>query len=170
MPIYEFTCAPCHRVFSFHSFRVDTEKTPACPRCGGSEMTRRASAFAISKGRPEKAEAEDGQPDFPELDEARMERAMESLASEAEGLDENDPKAQAQLMRKLFDATGLPMNAGMHEAIKRLESGEDPEAVEKDMGDVFEGDPFAAGQSKAAALTGLRQKLPPRVDPALYEM
>lgn len=170
MPIYEFYCGACHRVFSFLSRSIDTRKQPACPRCGQAGLQRRASAFAISKGRPEKSQGEDGLPDFPELDEARMEKAMESLAAEAEGLDENDPKAQAQLMRRLFDATGMPMNAGMHEAIRRLEAGEDPEAVEKEMGDVFEGEPFSPGQAKGAVLKGLRRQLPPSVDPALYEM
>lgn len=170
MPIYEFYCAECHRVFSFLSRSVDTRRQPACPKCGQAGLQRRPSAFAISKGRPEKPEAGEAGPDFPELDEARMEKAMESLAAEAEGLDESDPRAQAQLMRKLFDATGLPMNAGMQEAIRRLESGQDPETVEQEMGDVFEGDPFTAGQSRAAALKGLRRQLPPSVDPALYEM
>lgn len=170
MPIYDFYCAECHRVFSFLSRSVDTSRRPDCPRCGQAGLQRRPSPFAISKGRPDQPEGGEGGPDFPELDEARMEKAMESLASEAEGLDENDPRAQAQLMRKLFDATGLPMNTGMQEAIRRLEAGEDPEAVEQEMGDVFEGDPFAAGQSRAAALKGLRRQLPPSVDPTLYEM
>jgi hypothetical protein len=95
---------------------------------------------------------------------------MGSLAQEAEGLDEDDPRQQARLMRKLFGATGLPVGSGMEEALKRLEAGEDPEAVEQDLGDVFEGDPFAGGRERAPALQRLRRKLPPSVDPTLYEM
>ena len=53
MPIYEFYCRHCHRVFNFLSRAIDTEKTPACPRCGDAGLARRASAFAISKGRKE---------------------------------------------------------------------------------------------------------------------
>ena len=45
-------------------------------------------------------------------------------------------------MRKLFDATGLPVAGGMEEALRRMEAGEDPEKIEEDMGEVLEGDPF----------------------------
>lgn len=168
MPIYEFYCAACHRVFSFLARSV-TSRQPACPQCAGADLQRRASAFAISKGRPEKAEGEAGQPEFPGLDESRLEEVMGSLAQEAEGLDEDDPRQQARLMRKLFGATGLPVGSGMEEALKRLEAGEDPEAVEQELGDVFEGDPFG-GTGRAPALQRLRLKLPPSVDPTLYEM
>ena len=53
------------------------------------------------------------------------------------GIDENDPRQAANVMRKLFDATGMPLGGGMQEALKRMESGEDPEKIEEDMGDVL---------------------------------
>ena len=120
MPIYEFYCRHCHRVFNFLSRAVNTDKTPACPRCAGSEMTRRASAFAISKGRKEEPKPESRGPD---VDEARLERAMEAMAGEIDSIDENDPKQGARLMRKLFSATGMPVGSGMEEALKRMEAG-----------------------------------------------
>ena len=67
---------------------------------------------------------------------------MEALAGDMDSIDENDPKQGAHLMRKLFSATGMPIGAGMAEALKRMESGEDPEKIEEEMGDVFEEDPF----------------------------
>jgi len=170
VPIYEFYCPDCHRVFSFFSRAIDTVRRPACPRCSGAALERRASAFAISKGRPEKAGGEAGVPELPNFDEAKLEQAMAALASEAEGVNEDDPRQQARLMRKLFDATGLPVQGGMAEALRRLESGEDPEAIEQQMGDVFEGDPFAGAPERIAGLKHLRRALPPSVDPTLYEM
>jgi len=119
---------------------VNTEKTPACPRCGREDLARRASAFAISKGRKEEPKPE--APPGPDIDEARLEKAMEALAGDMDSIDENDPKQGAHLMRKLFSATGMPIGAGMAEALKRMESGEDPEKIEEEMGDVFEEDPF----------------------------
>jgi len=169
VPIYEFYCAWCHRVFSFLSRAIDTGKQPACPKCKQAGLQRRASAFAISKGRPDKPEAEGGE-SFPDLDDGRLEELMGSLAKEAEGLDEDDPRQQARLMRKLFGATGMPLGAGMEEALKRLEAGEDPEAVEQEMGDVFEGDPTGVGRERGPTLRRLRRQLPPSVDPTLYEM
>ena len=175
MPIYEFYCVDCHRVYSFLSRTVTTDRRPACPRCGRPELTRRVSAFAISKGRKEPPAGVSGPTD---VDEARLEKAMSSLAQEAGGLDEDDPRQAARLMRKLFDATGMPVPAGMQEAMKRMESGEDPEKIEEEMGDVLGEDPFSGeaaepGDQKepSKGLGGLRRRvLPPSVDAGLYEM
>jgi putative FmdB family regulatory protein len=175
MPIYEFYCRHCHRLFNFLSRAVDTTRRPACPRCGQAELTRRVSPFAISKGRKEEPKPEAPGPD---IDEARLERAMEALAGEMDSVDENDPKQGARLMRKLFSATGLPVGTGMEEALRRMEAGEDPEKIEEEMGDVFEGDPFGGmlgGEDKGPeeakkGLGRIRRMLPPTVDPELYEM
>jgi putative FmdB family regulatory protein len=178
MPIYEFYCRHCHRVYSFLSRTVSTGKTPACPRCGQVDLARRASAFAISKGRKEEPRAE--APPGPELDESRLERAMEALAGDMDSIDENDPKQGALLMRKLFSATGMPLGGGMEEALRRMEAGEDPEKIEEEMGDVFEEDPLggllgAEGAAKdpgeaRKGLGRLRRMLPPSHDPELHEM
>jgi putative FmdB family regulatory protein len=178
MPIYEFYCPHCHRILSFLSRSVNTEKVPACPRCGRADLARRASAFAISKGRKEEPKPET--PPGPDVDEARLEKAMEALAGDLDSLDENDPKQGAQLMRKLFSATGMPVGSGMEEALKRMEAGEDPEKIEEEMGDVFEEDPFGGllggegGEKEPAEgkmnLGRLRRMLPPAHDPELYEM
>src|SRR3990172_4062250 len=149
MPIYEFYCRPCHRVFSFLSRAVDTARTPSCPRCGAPELVRRVSPFAISKWRKEEPKPAAREPD---LDEGRLERAMEALAGEMDGIDENDPRQGARLMRKLFSATGMPVGAGMEEALRRMESGEDPEKIEDGMGDVLGGDPRRCGRASCAAV------------------
>lgn len=181
MPIYEFYCGDCHRIFSFLSRSVQPGSAPACPRCGRSGLSRRVSLFAISRGRKEEpAAAAPEAPPLPGVDEERLERAMASLASEAEGLDDEDPRSAARMMRRLFGAAGLPVGAGMEEALRRMESGEDPEAIEEDLGDVLEQDPFlgALGGDKEPGekepkkgLASLGRRLrPPSVDPTLYEM
>ncbi len=178
MPIYEFYCRHCHRVMSFLSRAVNTDKTPSCPRCGRGDLARRASAFAISKGRKEEPKPE--KPPGPDIDEARLEKAMEALAGDMDSIDENDPRQGAQLMRKLFSATGMPVGGGMEEALRRMEAGEDPEKIEEEMGDVFEEDPFGgllggegteAGPDEGKKNLGrLRRMLPPAHDPELYEL
>jgi len=175
MPIYEFYCRDCHRVYSFLSRLVAPDKRPACPKCGRRDLTRRVSLFAISKGRKEEPAAPSG---GPSLDDERLERAMQALASEAEGMNEEDPRHSARLMRKLFGATGVPVTGRMEEALKRLEAGESPDRVEEEMGDVFENDPFAeapgGAEDEGAEGRGLkslaRRLTPPSVDPELYEM
>ena len=178
MPIYEFYCRHCHRVLSFLSRAVNTDKTPPAPAAAEPDLVRRASAFAISKGRKEEPKPE--MPPGPDIDEARLEKAMEALAGDMDSIDENDPKQGAHLMRKLFSATGMPVGAGMEEALKRMEAGEDPEKIEEEMGDVFEEDPFGGllggeggGQGARRGkknLGRLRRMLPPAHDPELYEM
>ncbi len=166
MPVYEFYCEDCHMIFNFFSRRINTEKRPACPRCGRPELERQVSIFAISKGRKESDEDP-----FPSIDEDKMEKAMMELAAEAEGMDEEDPRQAARLMKKLFDATGLEMGSGMEEAIRRMEAGEDPEKIEEELGDILETeDPFSQIATKKG-LKGLRRRYcRPQVDDTLYEL
>jgi putative FmdB family regulatory protein len=166
MPIYEFYCPDCHRILSFLSRTVKPSGRPACPHCGTRRLRRQASSFAVSKGRPEEA------PDTPDgVDEDRLERAMASLAEEAGRIDEEDPRAMASLMRRMYDATGLEVGPGMDEAIRRMEAGEDPDQIEEELGDLLEDeDPFAP-PGEAARLRGMTKRLkPPTVDSTLYEM
>ena len=122
MPIYEFYCRKCNTLYNFFSRSVNTEKIPSCPRCKRVKLQRRMSVFAKISQRNEGAALEE----MPGFDESKMEKAMEMLASEAGGIDENDPRQAARLMRKLTDATGLSLGEKMEEALARMEKGEDP--------------------------------------------
>lgn len=167
MPIYEFYCGDCHTIFSFLSAAVNTKKTPACPKCQNKKMQRQVSQFAISTGR-----SENGSDEFGDLDDAAMEKAMMSLEKEMQGMNEDDPRAMAQMMRKLSDATGMSLGDGMEEAMRRMESGEDPDKIEEEMGDLLddEGEMFGAGSVKAR-LEALANKLnSPKMDSGLYDM
>ncbi len=165
MPIYEFYCDDCHTVYSFLSRTINTTKRPECPRCGRPKLERRVSRFAISKGQS-KAPESDRLP--PDLDESKIEQAMEQLAGEAEGIDENDPRQMARMMRKLYEGAGLHMGEKMEEAARRLEGGEDPEKIEEEMGDFLDEEaPLLGG----GGLRGLSRKLrPPQVDETLYDL
>jgi putative FmdB family regulatory protein len=166
MPVYEFYCSDCHRIFNFMSRRINTTKRPDCPKCSRKRLERRVSLFSVSKG----LEESDNE-DMPDIDESRLERAMEALAGEAENINEEDPRQVAGLMRKLFDSTGLDLGPGMDEAIRRMESGEDPDQIEEEMGDLLEGEDPLAGLGKKGGFKSIRRKyLPPSVDETLYEL
>ena len=170
MPIYEFYCSDCHRVFSFLSRAVNTSTRPACPRCGRARIERRASAFAVSRGRGE-APGASGDAEGPDdgLDEGRLEQAMAGLAEHAEGLDEDDPRAMAELMRRFYDRSGMPIGEGMEEALRRMQAGEDPDEIEEQLGDVLESeDPLGGGAP--AGKRGARRAGPPSIDTTLYEL
>ncbi|MGF1613706.1 MAG: zinc ribbon domain-containing protein [Gammaproteobacteria bacterium] len=168
MPIYEFYCVDCHTIFNFFSRRINTEKRPNCPKCGRPDLERRLSLFAISKGRKENEDGPIG-----DIDEQKLERMMASMASEIEGADEDDPRQAARVMRKLFDAAGLPMGPHMEEAMHRMEAGEDPDKIEEELGDVLQQeDPLVAGGKRATShLKALRRELlPPKQDETLYDL
>ena len=149
-------------LFNFYSRRINTDKQPLCPRCGRSKLTRQMSAFAVVRGLKE-----DGEAGLPDIDEGKLEQAMAALSGEAEHLNEDDPRQAAQLMRKLTQMTGLKLGSGMEEALRRMESGEDPEQIEAQLGDLLEGeDPFALEGQKS----GSGRKRPPRKDETLYEL
>lgn len=165
MPIYEFYCPTCNTFYNFLSRRI-SDAVPACPHDGRHRLDRQVSRFAMTSG-GDKGEG-DEMDDLP-VDEAKLERAMSELASEAEGVDEDDPKAAARLMRKLSESTGMEYGETMQEALRRLESGEDPDAIEAEMGDALEGDeePFVM---PGGGKKGGRRKPPPTRDENLYEM
>jgi putative FmdB family regulatory protein len=141
MPIYEFACPKCRRIFSFLSKRVNPDHLPICPKCGNKKLTKQVSSFAMTKGLKEpaaKPEAAAGEPPMPDMDDPRIERAMMEMERDMEHLDENNPKHMAHMMRKMKDlmpAGTMPKELDV--AIKRLEAGEDPEKIEADMGDVL---------------------------------
>jgi hypothetical protein len=161
-------------IFNFLSRSANTQKRPDCPRCGRPQLQRQVSRFAISRNRPEKSDEEEDSPFPPGFDEARFEKAMEELAREADTLDEDNPRHMAHLMRRLFSSTGMEISGRMEEALRRLESGEDPEAIEEEYGDLFdeEGElPFQFGEAKASSVRAIARKLrPPQVDDTLYEL
>ena len=176
MPIYEFYCDHCNTIVSFLSRGVNTTSSPPCPKCRKAALDRRISMFAVATGGRSKDDAVDpsgGGADAMDklpFDEARMEKAMESLAGEAEKMDENDPRAAADLMRKLSDMTGLQYGDKMQEAIARMESGEDPESIEADLGPALENeDPFTLPESGSDTKVKARRSAPLR-DETLYEM
>ena len=55
MPIYEFACPKCRRIFSFLSKRMNPDHLPTCPKCGNKKLTKQVSRFAMSKGLKEPA-------------------------------------------------------------------------------------------------------------------
>lgn len=143
MPIYEFACPKCRRIFSFLSKRVEPDRLPVCPKCGNKRLTKEVSRFAMTKGLMEPAASpgdagEVGGPPMPDLDDPRVERAMMEMERDMAHLDENNPKHMAHMMRKMKDLMppgSVPKDFDV--AIKRLEAGEDPEKIEADMGDVL---------------------------------
>ncbi|MEI6278786.1 MAG: cytochrome C [Verrucomicrobiae bacterium] len=167
MPIYEFYSPDTNKVYSFFARSLSQgEKCPRCPDKPGAKMERMVSRFAVTGRASEKSAA------APDPGAPRMERVMAEMEREMSGLDESnpDPRSLGRMMRKMTEATGQAMPKEMEQMIRRLESGEDPEKLEEEFGDVFEGmdlpDEGNPGIPGAPRHTVRR----PVRDPALYEM
>ena len=152
MPIYEFACPKCRKIYNFLSKRVQPDYSPDCPKCGNKNLVRQMSRFGMLKGGrqeesvPAEGERAADEADMPDFEDPRVARAMGEMERDMEHLDENNPKHMAHMMKKMKDilpAGALPKE--MDIAIKRLEQGEDPEKIEADMGDLMGGLPGEEG-------------------------
>jgi putative FmdB family regulatory protein len=156
MPIYEFACPACRKIFNFLSKTPRPGRPPACPKCGNRKMAKQVSSFAMPRGVPEAsagAGTAPGQGSMPDMEDPRMMRALSEMERDMEHLDENNPKHMAHMMKKMKDlmpAGSVPKE--LDTAIKRLEAGDDPEKIEADMGDVFGG--FMGGEEGGPGSSG----------------
>lgn len=150
MPIYDFACSKCRKIFSFFSQRINPDRIPVCPKCGNKKLTKQVTRFAMIKGAAEPKDDGDGMPQdgdmpMPDFDDPRVQKAMSRMEREMDQMDENNPRHMAHMMRRMQEI--MPpgsMPKEMETAIRRLEKGEDPEKIEEDMGDIL-GDFFGEG-------------------------
>ena len=98
MPIYEYECHDCRRRVSLLVLRPSTAPAPACPRCGGSALSRLMSRFATVKS-----------------EEARLEALADS--GDMGDLDENDPATVARFMKKMGKEFGDELGDDFESAV-----------------------------------------------------
>jgi len=133
MPIFEYLCRACNRIYSFLSLRATPEREPVCPRCGSTELERVPSTFAVTGAR--KTTRDDARPGGgPEPGGSDLEDKALRMASEMSESDAEDPRAMARMMRRLAQESGERITPAMDEMFRRMEAGEDPEALEEELG------------------------------------
>ncbi|HUN56806.1 MAG TPA: zinc ribbon domain-containing protein [Candidatus Binataceae bacterium] len=105
MPIYEYECVSCQRRTSVLTMRVSEQVEAVCNHCGGSEMRRLMSRFAM-----------------PKSEEARLDALADP--SNFGDIDENDPKSVARVMRRMGREMGDEFSGPeFDEAIAEIENG-----------------------------------------------
>jgi putative FmdB family regulatory protein len=127
MPVYEYQCKGCGRRFSRFFWRMADAEGTKC-RCGSGDLEQLVSRVSMVRS-----------------EESRL----ESMADPDKwgGLDENDPKAMARMMRKMGGELGEDLGPEFSEVVDRLEAGENPEAIEKSLGETGEGGGDEGGPS-----------------------
>lgn len=134
MPIYEFYCSKCNMIYQFLVRSGNDEPNPKCPKCGSTQLERVMSTFSTSR---------------------KSSGDLSDLADDPElaGIDENDPRSMARAIRHMADEMGEDLGPELEEAISRLEAGEDPEKIERELEEAGFGEDTGA----------------PGRDPGLYE-
>lgn len=170
MPIYEFYCPDNNKLYQFLARSLaQRERVPHCPDDSSFRMERRVSRFAII-GNAKEDTADDP---FGDIDESKMEALMSEMDRDMAGLDDNnpDPRQLGHFMRKMTDLMGDKTPPELKEIVKRLESGEDPEKLESEFGDLAGGEEGASDALFSQMLKKIRSHRPqPKRDPKLYEL
>lgn len=117
MPTYEYQCKDCnHKFEKILSYQDYEAASISCPSCEGPNPKRIIRPVRIS--RAEKAR-------------------LDSLAdpSMLEGLDD-DPQTLGKMMREMSSELGEDMGSEFDEVVDRLEKGQSPEEIERDLPDL----------------------------------
>ena len=137
MPIYEYYCQDNHTIYQFYAKTLAQGKwVPKCPDNPKFKLRKLVSAFAVTTGgkSDEPAPPQSGAEAGDSAEDARMEAAMGAMEKEFSGVDENDPKAMARMMRKMSEMTGEKIDGEMEEVVRKLEEGADPDSLEEQWG------------------------------------
>ncbi len=114
MPSYEYRCLDCRRKFEIiMSFSDYGAKPVSCKYCQSTKVQR-----LISRVR------------FARSDESRLENLADP--SQLAGL-EDDPKSLGRMMRQMSGEVGEEMGPEFDEVVKRLESGQSPDQIVKEL-------------------------------------
>jgi putative FmdB family regulatory protein len=124
MPLYDYTCLNCQQRFDvFMPFSEYGTRPVICPHCKSRNVRRGIPRVRVAKSEESRMESLSG--DF-------------SDPSALAGL-EDDPQAMGRMMRKMGNEMGEEVPPEFNEVVDRLEKGQRPEEIEKDLPDLGEG-------------------------------
>lgn len=118
MPTYEYRCLGCRKRVSIYQRYEDYGRVAvACPHCGSTNLQRRIGRVRVARS-----------------DDSRLDSLSDP--SGWGDVDENDPRSMARMMRRMGNEMGEEMPPEFDEVVDRLEAGENPEEIEKDLPDL----------------------------------
>lgn len=117
MPTYEYRCIDCNHKFEiFLTYQEYESANVSCPDCGKKHPERIIKPLRVTRS-----------------DVGRL----ESMADPAQlaGLDD-DPQTLGKMMRQVSQELGEDMGPEFDEVVDRLEKGQSPEQIERDLPDL----------------------------------
>lgn len=119
MPIYDYQCLECGKRFEVFLRYQDFEETPIkCPDCKSDSVKRLINRIRISRT---------AQTRFEDIsDPAVLDRL------------EDDPRAMGRMIREMGKEAGEDLGPEFDDVVNRLESGQSPQEIEKDLPDFDE--------------------------------
>lgn len=109
MPIYEYRCDNCRRKVEVFVRDPSLSSSARCSQCGGEDLTRVFSKFAMRRSKSDKSVYDDI------LSDSKL----------TKGLMQNDPRALAEWSRKMSRAADEDVTPETEELMDRMEAGED---------------------------------------------
>lgn len=115
MPIYEYRCQDCRRISGFLILNLNEPFTPVCKHCGGNSLERVLSRVHVRLS-----------------EETRMERLADPAVWS--GMDENDPKSVAKVLKKMGQEMGEDFPGEVDEMVEEaMDNPEGGAAAETDL-------------------------------------
>jgi putative FmdB family regulatory protein len=115
MPIYEYRCQDCLRISGFLILNLNEPFAPVCKHCGGHSLERVLSRVHVRLS-----------------EETRLERLADPAVFS--GVDENDPKSVAKMLKKMGQEMGEDFPGEVDEMVEEaMESQEGGAATETDL-------------------------------------
>ena len=106
MPIYEYQCQECRRISGFLILNLNEPFSPVCPKCNSRSLTRVLSRVNVRLS-----------------EETRLERLADPSAWG--GVDENDPKSMARMLKKMTQEMGEDSGDDVDQLVEEaMDSGE----------------------------------------------
>ena len=120
MPDYPYLCLDCKKRFTvFLSYTDYDSAAVTCTHCGSKKVERRLGRVRFAKS-----------------EESRLDAMADP--SQLAGI-EDDPKAMAKLMKQMSSELGEDPGPEFNEVVDRLEKGQSPEQIERDLPDLGDG-------------------------------
>lgn len=117
MPFYDYRCLDCNRRFEIFLTYAEYGRRPVvCPHCQSQNVRRRIPRVRVAKS-----------------EESRLESLADPSA--LAGL-EDDPQALGRMMRRMGRELGEDLPPEFDEVVDRLEKGQSPEEIEKEVPDL----------------------------------